>query len=214
MSIPSVLEYARFHGLATDHSSEDLSGYLCHVSRPNKCVREEDFAFPDPDFTAFANALEEPKLHLSREATILLAESITDPRPKIHWEGILPDPHRWSRLRVEEPLLARDHDLDMAAFRQKPAGFSHPGLLLEDTTQFKTAFDDSYKEEWDDILTGRNLKDVQESLNHEKVHATREALMSLSDARDGPLAEDEREDLLNTVVHMVCTAPSSASCVG
>ncbi|EXJ92330.1 hypothetical protein A1O3_00880 [Capronia epimyces CBS 606.96] len=201
MSVPSVLEYARFHGLATDHTSDTLLEHLHHVPSPTaSCSKELDSSLPEPDFTVFANALKDPKLQLNRQETILLAESITDCRPTIHWTEVLPNPNRWRRLKVEQPLLAGDHDLDVAGFSQNAASRLDLQSHLGDIIQLNTTCVEPYEDEWNDIQTAGSLKDVKKTLDLEKVHATREALMCLAEARNGTLSKDERNELLNIEV--------------
>ncbi|EXJ94072.1 hypothetical protein A1O1_02465 [Capronia coronata CBS 617.96] len=202
MSIPSVLQYARFHGLATDHASEDILHYLRHVPNPTaQCSKEDDGALLEPDYSKYAEGLDEPKMQLGRQAAVLLVESITDPRPTIQWSDFLPNPFRWRRMKVEEPLLATDHDLDVAGFKRDTAGCSVLGRLLENVPQSNTISDELYEDEWNYIQACRSLKDIQKTLDCEKVHATREALRHLAETQRVALTKDEREVLLGKEIH-------------
>ncbi|KAL2433301.1 Phosphatidate phosphatase APP1 [Exophiala dermatitidis] len=198
MSIPSVLEYARFHGLSTDHRSENLLAHLCHVSRsPEQETAADNARLLEATLGTLASPVDEPRLQLGHRETRLLAESIADVRPAIDWNIILPDPYRWRKLRIEEPLLATDHDLDVAAFRRDAASRFNPRALLKNCVSLQTAPDEQFKDEWTDKDGDHSLNDIQRKLNNEKLQVTRESLKILAATRYPNATKDEREALAN-----------------
>lgn len=122
MSDSSVLEYARYHGLASDHRPESLIHNLLR-----DCIHNHHFDFESadeailpplyPDFSSLAPSLAEPKPQLSRAGGAFLAASVRPPKFSPQWEKYLPDPHRKRKLKLEIPLLATDHDEDVAAVK-------------------------------------------------------------------------------------------------
>ena len=115
---PSVLEYARFYGLATDHRAtpsilqqladaaatphfDDYPG-LFHIDETNGTPRRERFSIDDG-------------------AAVLLS-SIKDVeynRAGSSYDDFLPDVHRVRNMKMELPLLHTDPELDLQQFRCK-----------------------------------------------------------------------------------------------
>ncbi|KAK4942694.1 hypothetical protein LTR10_017643 [Elasticomyces elasticus] len=195
MSGPSVVEYARFHSLAIDHTAEDVLSYLTQLTTdfdPQKNVP----SLPDPDFSAFKHDLQEPKIQLSQEASVLLAESIKDARPVIKWDNLLPKRHRIRDLKLEEPLLTTDHDTDVRIFKRSALRARDIDVLLAQFASDQCPTEDAFRDEWEDIVSGRSLKTVEEQLRKEKVHTTREALLRLSEAFRDESSGKEREEAM------------------
>ncbi|KAK5049010.1 hypothetical protein LTR84_005432 [Exophiala bonariae] len=120
MTESSVLEYARHHGLARNHLSEDVIQTMLHsythISQ-SKSAKEITLLI-DPEFSSLVSFLEEPRLQLSRNAGIFLSSSIRAPEFSPRWDDFLPDPHRKRKLKLELPLLATDHDEDVATVKR------------------------------------------------------------------------------------------------
>jgi len=183
MSGPSVLEYARHHGLASDHTSENILDHLHRLPpTPAESDAEGDGRLPDLVPPDIAVDLQEPKLQLSRTGALLLAESIRKPDPAIPWDTMLPDPRRVQKMKMEEPLLASDHDTDVAAFKREAAQGMNTTRLVQFCTSTTDVSADYCDNVWDGIESGRYLKEVEEILNAEKVHITKETILDLADA--------------------------------
>lgn len=196
MSGPSVVEYARFHGLAIDHTTEDILTHLSQLSTEFH-PGENDLSLPDPDYTVFKHDLQEPKLQLSREASMLLAESIKDPCPVLDWDHLLPRRHRIDDLKLEEPLLATDHETDVRSFKRSALRARDSHVLLAQLTPNKCCTDNDFEKEWDDIVSGRSLGVVKEQLKQEKVHTMRDSLVRLSEALKHDSTDEEREEAMS-----------------
>lgn len=195
MSESSALEYARFHGLAKNYSSKDI---LDSLSELTYVLVEDDALLPDPQFSAFASGLQEPKLQLTQLERNLLAESISHSHSAINWDNLLPDLRLIKKLRIEEPILARDHETDVAHFKRDVWTCSDPVQLWEGLPQIELTVDRDFEEEWNDILTGRTLRDVGAKLKEEKIKTTREALVHLSNLlRDG-MTKERKEEVLQS----------------
>lgn len=216
MSGPSVVEYARFHGLAIDHTAEDILTYLSHLSTELR-PEENDLSVPEPDFSAFKHDLQEPKLQLSREASMLLAESIKDPCPVIDWDHLLPKRHRIEDLKLEEPLLATDHETDVRSFKKSALRARDSHILLAQFTPNKCFPDNVFEKEWDDIVHGRSLRAVKEQLKQEKVHTMRESLVRLSKALKHDSTDKERGEVMTkdlSYIKVTVRTPCGAHCNG
>jgi len=93
---------------------ELLSTYPEHY---NESTQDPDLPLY-PDLSASNLPLEETKLQISRAGGAFLAECVRPPSFSIQWNKYLPNPHRKTKLKLEEPLLATDHNQDVAAFKR------------------------------------------------------------------------------------------------
>jgi hypothetical protein len=176
MSGPSVLEYARAYGLAIDHTATDLFSHLSHFQ---PYVDEDDVELPDPDFSIFDDALSEPKLQLSEQHGAILLKSIHDFKPIVNWRSLLPEIHRRRKLKLEEPILPRDHDSDLQHMYQRASTFREE-QLLETCPLPSPISHDSGSDEWHAIDAAQAMQDVQAEIANEKCCATRDTLIYLS----------------------------------
>lgn len=123
MSGSSVREYARYHGLASEHRSDDVIQELLNVYNLNNhnnhnAPTKEPTPPLYPDFSTFTPPFEESKLQLGRAGGEFLASCVRPPSFAVQWDKYLPDPHRKRKLKLEVPLLATDHEEDVAAFKR------------------------------------------------------------------------------------------------
>ncbi|EXJ68732.1 uncharacterized protein A1O5_08526 [Cladophialophora psammophila CBS 110553] len=199
MSAPSVLEYARFHGLAIDHTSEDLVTYISQL--PLRAV-EDDQQLSDLDFSTFSDKFVEPKLRLSQQATSSLAESVLDHYPSINWSHFLPDRHRVQNLKIEEPLLAGDHQTDVRRFRREALSHVDTEEFFEMCSLISSASGQDFQDEWNDIQSGHARRGVEQELEDERCHTTKEALVHLSDSLKDPVSEEMKATILDSFLPM------------
>lgn len=218
MSQPTAVEYARFHGLSIDCTSEDALNYISHLPHLPHLDSENETALPDPDFSIFIQGAEfqEAKLQLSREGSSFLVESIRDPHPYppgvFNWDRFLPERHRVRKLKVEEPLLATgDHETDVARFRRNPSKPFDLERCLDACSVIETTIDENFEDEWDDIQSNRSSKEVQERLEKEKIQTTKEALVHLSATLRDTLTEEKKEEGLTQLLPRVKVFPPHAS---
>ena len=171
-SEPSLLKYARFYGLASNHlATESLESLL----------NQEDFHPVEVDETGLPalalpdthDVLTETKFRLSKKECVIFASSIRPPSAPC-WKDVLPHPRRIQKLKLEEPLLQTDHALDMGEFLQKES-------LDIDMLEIPFAGIDEVKGEalsWpDEYLSLANEGDQE--IRREKLHTTREVILRL-----------------------------------
>jgi hypothetical protein len=205
MSTPSVLEYARFHGLAVENAAQDV--LACLSGLVSDCKRDElDASLPDPDFSACRHDVKESKLQLSREASHILANSIRDPCQIIPWDDLLPKRHSMDNLKLEEPLLATDHETDVWNFQRSAARCLDLETFMVHCTPKESNPREDFQDEWNDILSGRSLEELKTQLKREKVHATRDTLIYTTQILKDNMAGERDEALtagfgLNKVNH-------------
>ncbi|OAL40522.1 hypothetical protein AYO20_00258 [Fonsecaea nubica] len=206
MTAPSVHEYARFHGLAIDHTADDLLENISHIP-----LREadEDQQLPDPDFSVFADESREAKLQLTRHEGAVLAESILDNHSIVNWSNFLPERHRVQNLKFEEPLLTGDNKYDVGRFRREASRQVDTEHLFETCSLISSASGEDYEDEWNDIQSGRASREVEQELEDERWHTTKEALAHLSVSLKDTLDEDSKATIFHNLVPAVTPRPRS-----
>lgn len=112
---PSIIEYARFHGLIRHHlDPHPLQG----LTTPKDFASQLDDP-PELFHISLENAkVPEEKLSVDANALSLLS-TITEsskPLPSLDDEDVGLHPHRRRRMKHELPLLRSDHELDMLSF--------------------------------------------------------------------------------------------------
>jgi hypothetical protein len=193
-SAPSLLEYARYHGLAADHLALDLNLNLSAIF--------DTVQADAPDFCSFiappVSLPREGKLRLKKSELQLLAASLQPPPPP-SWDEILPDPHRIRNLKLEIPLLQADNEADLQNFS---GGLS---LDLKDLGVFPDCTDSPSK--LFDLASNWDAK-----LSQEKLQATKEDLMYLQHALQDPYTEEGYQQVLKDALPSY-THVSMNSCV-
>jgi hypothetical protein len=126
-SVPSLLDYARYHGVANEHLALDLD--------LSACLDTIQDALPG-SLSCIAPPIalpKETKLRLNTSELQLLATGIRPPPPlPLQLDEILPDPHRIRSLKLEIPLLLTDHEEDLRCFTERPSLNLHDlGVLPE-----------------------------------------------------------------------------------
>ena len=167
---PSVLEYARHHGLAFDHRAEDLENEISMLGDEGGRG-----AFDTADLLKFIPSegdelLTEAKFQLNDRERALLAASIRPPAAPA-WDSLLPNPHRIRDLKLEVPILSTDHEADMKTFSQKQS------LDLEDLGISLATIDGDkdgllclpseitdLAEQWDSEVAGEKLQATKDVL--------------------------------------------------
>ncbi len=111
---PSILEYARFYGIALDH----LKRNLLHESFPPDTISAQ---LEDPPglfrIDNSSDSLPLERLSVGTEAAALLA-SIRElgQTSRRFDEDVHLDVHRFQKIKQELPILLTDHELDLQSF--------------------------------------------------------------------------------------------------
>ena len=171
-SEPSLIDYARYHGLTANYRDLDLNNHITELA--GYCSAPEDDADELPDFVPphcdFIFA--EPKFRLNDGELVILASSVQTPSGP-DWRAFLPDLHRTQNLKLEEPVLLTDHEHDCETFT------IHPGLDLED---YAIRPDEEEETEGDliwpvELLNAATLWDRK--VRHERLQTTKEVMIHL-----------------------------------
>lgn len=171
---PTLLDYARFHGLAVPFDSiNSFSDFLA--------LNPPQLDLTDPpgcqDINALASALSKDllreKLVVSHDVAQRIARIIKPPELP-PWPA-LDQYRRIKSLRIEPPLLPTDHDLDVKQFQGE---VKRPDIDLSDLRPIPT------DEDKDEGLTfPRRYLEVADRLNKqlakEKLDTTREVLSTI-----------------------------------
>ncbi|KAK5454455.1 hypothetical protein LTS15_006455 [Exophiala xenobiotica] len=98
-------------------------------------------------------------------------------------------------LKLEEPLLATDHETDVWNFQRSAARCLDLETLMAHCTPKESNPSEDFQDEWNDILSGRSLKELKPQLRREKVHATRDTLIYTTQILKDNMAGERDEAL-------------------
>src|SRR5436190_9455489 len=187
MEQPSILEYARFYGIAIDHEACNPVDCI-----PVGDVEDIDVSLGDPidgphlDLPSASSLtqLEKEKLSISRNGGIFLF-SASKPPAILHdeseksWDECLPDRHRIKNMMQDVPIVKSDHELDMRLFQSRISleslELDLPLEIIEDENDEGLGFPSNF---WE------IPRQVQERVKREKLDCTREVLMFIQQIRD------------------------------
>ncbi len=182
---PSVLEYARLHGICIDHTMELLpSGDL---QAALEATIDPDFQVPsDASITSAIIDMTRERLAINKDAALLL-RSVLDMQKASLSNSFATEKRTWkTSLKQEPPLLQTDNELDLLSFGS---------AALPDLRDLKIPFEIT-DEERDEGLKWPSKyhsypAQCDEQAKAEKITISREVLVYLQDAvRDTYLPED------------------------
>lgn len=183
----SIVVYARFHGIARSHLAVDP---LSFMPRP---PADSAVSLDDPDDGSLLTVKgarstltqkQREKLDISKTGAIFLSSVLKTPvllketELEIRWDDLLPDYRRLKRMRMEEPILKGDHELDMRSFRgQTSLDQMELDLPLEQ-------LDDENDEGLGFPVHHQYLpRQMQDRFAKEKLDCTKEVLIFMQDIR-------------------------------
>lgn len=192
-SEPSILDYARFHGLAIDHLATDPRHQLppCSENLSSSLEDPQDA----PRLEAYANVPTDEKPQLSKEAAIFLASSIK-PTECPDWGDLLPDLDRIRNTKLDLPLLKTDNELDMLEFGKRiEPDLANINLPVENIDE-ENDEGFTWPARYQDLPA---LCDAQ--VKAEKMDTAREVLLFIQAARRHDYSEDMYKSLLEEELH-------------
>ncbi|PGH17074.1 hypothetical protein AJ80_04947 [Polytolypa hystricis UAMH7299] len=192
----ALLEYARFHGVACDHlASRSMDhGYhlACHsINHDDLLDKALDIYLQDPageTRLSFEDALgrtrlQHEKLDIPGAGALFLGSVIQEASSRVSgstpsFNEALPDIHRVRNLKIERPILATDHDLDMSKLRERTCldnmDVDLPLEIVDENNDEGFQFPSYFR---------ARPAQVIESLNSEKLDCTREVLLFIQEIR-------------------------------
>lgn len=112
---PTVLEYARFHGVAVNHLEFDHFDDLIIESRRALVDLKDP---PGASVLTFAPPPSDDNIQCTKEVALFLAEAMRRPKTP-PWEELVPKYRKLFDPKLELPLLMIDHDENMRNFGVK-----------------------------------------------------------------------------------------------
>jgi hypothetical protein len=185
----ALLDYARFHGLASDHRAVPP---LLSSSIPS-LPRDSSLQLADPQGVPHLEQLDafstRERLFLDREAATLLSTCMWNVKHELTLKdlSIFTGNRRGKGLRIELPILRTDHELDMRSFgRQVVTGSLSDNIPLEEVNQQN---DEGIL--WP--LASLDLpRQFNEKLRNEKLEVSKDAILYLqSIIKGGDHAEED-----------------------
>ena len=176
---PSLIDYARYHGLAVDHQCRDLKRLLSS----EVLVDDNDASFQHLMANMEPVILKEEKFRLERKAATKLASCLRPP-PFPRCVYGLSDVRLSKKLKLEEPLLstASDH------CARKHSG---PDLLkkkVRDMGQIKVNEDEGEGLQWP-LKTSQLSSEWDYKLRHEKLQVSHGTINALQEMLKPPCLE-------------------------
>lgn len=182
---PSILEYARFHGVASSSlASSDLADYISpdtleSLESALQDSNDSDFEIKLSTAAEQAKSKQSERLEIGRDGAIFLSSIIkpTVPPPPCAASTAR---HRVRNMKLDPPILQSDHELDMQAFSRGVISLDPSNLGLS-PEQIEEENDEGL--EWPAHYMDFP-KQVWERARAEKLDCTREVLLFIQGVRD------------------------------
>ncbi|KAL4882630.1 hypothetical protein BJY04DRAFT_217122 [Aspergillus karnatakaensis] len=141
---PSLLDYSRFHGIASDYAAVDPITYIDDTV-PTNLDLEADLQFRQTEFnnclfsahTTLEQALHSEKLRVSKKSARYLTSVVSELQMKhidIDWHAILPAFHHIKDARLESPVFRIDFESDVT-LSKNPLRFTALDVDLRDSAE-------------------------------------------------------------------------------
>ena len=186
-SAPSLLDYARYHGVAKEHLALDLDLSAYFDTIQDELPGSLSYIAPPTSLP------KETKLQLNTSELQLLATHLRPPPPPP--DEMLPDPHRIRSLKLEIPLLLVDHEEDLRCFTKRPSLNLHDLGILPGRTSSPAS----------DLASHQDIK-----LCQEKLQASKEDFLYLQHTLQAPYTPEVYqhivEDTLPSYTHVSLTS--------
>ena len=111
---PTILEYARSHGLAYDYLDRNP---LADLRQPDDFLQQLENMSDGLEGSKLNDDCSDERLFSDEEATSLLASVTVLTEQSLQFdEDKSIDPHRFREMKYDLPMLRSDHELDMKSF--------------------------------------------------------------------------------------------------
>ncbi|KAE8333881.1 hypothetical protein BDV39DRAFT_211921 [Aspergillus sergii] len=199
---PSLLEYARFHGIARDFTAVDPITNIDETTYETPLPRDALSEFQDYIYETQRNvedSLRKEKLNVRKESARLLASVIQDARAgklDINWDELLPKFSQVDELKVQLPILDNDSIMDTLRYT-RPLRYDENKIEIR-------PLDESCQKLKDEDITADLLTKADQVLKDimpEKLKCSRESVLLIQKARDcGGLPFADLEGLLDEMI--------------
>lgn len=187
---PSLLEYARFHGLAVDHAAVDLFKPLSQSCFHFLTTVEDSPNLPSLTLQKPVDVTE--KIQASKETAQLLSSVLREPsKPSL--DALLPNVHRVRDLKQELPLLKTDHNYHVSSFKKRatvPSLFKYqiPHVEIDEENDGGLTWPVAYH---------RCNEQLVRKLDSEKLDSTREVLLFIQNSLRDYSTKSSRNAILD-----------------
>ncbi|KAF7161866.1 hypothetical protein CNMCM6106_008982 [Aspergillus hiratsukae] len=179
---PSLLEYARFHGIARDYTAIHPSEQLDHSLE----LPPEDPPVPEDKLKSLdkyllttresvEEAIREEKLNVRKEDARLLSAVLRDVRThefEFNLEDQLAAFHRHDKLKLEPPIFSLDYET-RSALPQCPVLYDTEGLSL-------APLEEAPEYHFETLV--KNADEINKQIRNEKLNCTKQSFMLIQDA--------------------------------
>lgn len=200
---PSLLEYARFHGIARDYTvinpSEQL-GHSLKLPTDDPSVPEDKLKSLDKYLLttqeSVEKAIREEKLNVRKEDARLLSAVLRDVRTyefDFNLEDHLAAFHRLDKLKLEPPIFTLDYETRLA-LPQSPVLYDTEGLNL-------APLEEAPEYHFETLV---KADEINEDIRNEKLSCTKKSFMLIQDAMKlGNVSSNHLDDILANIINPV-----------
>ncbi|OJJ77487.1 hypothetical protein ASPBRDRAFT_25154 [Aspergillus brasiliensis CBS 101740] len=195
----SLLQYARFHGIATDYTDLDLQHIddICEIAPDFLNSPEDAVSLIEQNVASSQQLIEQDLLHekldIRKESVQYLSSVLRDiKRESIDdlWGKVLPLWDRYDDLKLEPPLFSSDNDTYLALPAEPLRYFREEDVLcsLEGLTR-----------DYDSNLSSKLICEtdmIEKSARNEKLDCSKDALLLIQGAREAVNRPPDLDDLL------------------
>lgn len=201
---PSLLEYARFHGIARDYTAINPSEQLDHsleLPTDDPSVSEDKLKSLDKYLLtaqeSVEKAIREEKLNVRKEDARLLSAVLRDVRTHefdFNLEDHLAAFHRLDKLKLEPPIFSLDYET-RSALPQSPVLYDTEGLDL-------APLEEAPECQFETLV--KKADDINEEIRNERLNCTRQSFMLIQDAvKLGNASSSHLDDILANIIKPV-----------
>ncbi|PWY64236.1 hypothetical protein BO83DRAFT_346874 [Aspergillus eucalypticola CBS 122712] len=200
----SLLQYARFHGIATEHTDIDLLQHIDDI-----CDIPPDFLHPLGDtFSVIEQTiassqqvieqnLHSGKLDIRKESVQFLSSVLRDiKRDNIddRWDEVLPLWDRYDDLKLEPPLFSSDNDTNLV-LPAEPLRYSREENLLCSHEGLASDYDSNFLSP---LIHEADI--IEKRVGNEKLDCSKDALLLIQGVRQAGNRPLDLDDLLCPLV--------------
>ncbi|GLA35303.1 hypothetical protein AnigIFM63309_010706 [Aspergillus niger] len=195
-----LLQYARFHGIATDYTDLDPFQHIddiCDIPPSFLHPPEDAFSAIEQNIASSQRIIEQDlrheKLDIRKEGLQFLSSVLRDiKRDNIDdcWEQVLPSWYRYDDVKLELPLFTSDND-SYLALPAEPLRYSREENILCSIEGLASDYDSIFSS---DMIHEADI--IGNSVSKEKLDCSKDALLLIQDARQAGNCPPDLDDLL------------------
>ncbi|KAF7154979.1 hypothetical protein CNMCM5623_003237 [Aspergillus felis] len=208
---PSLLEYARFHGIARDYTAITPNQQLDHSHKlppDDPSVPQDKLKLLDRYLLttqeSVDKAIREEKLNVRKEDIRLLSAVLRDVRThefEFNPEDDLASFHRFNKLKLEPPIFSLDYETH-SAFPQRPVLYNLEELDLP-------PLEEGPEYQFESLV--KKADEINEEIRNEKLNCNKQSFMLIQDATKlGNTSSNHLDDIVANTIRPIISFRSES----